>query len=349
MVHSLDPAFLDRQPVTHQLLSTVREIGVLRGKEELYRQQSPQILETLRQVAVIQSTESSNRIEGVVAPPQRIEELVQQKAAPANRSEQEIAGYRDVLATIHANHADMRLTPGLVRQMHRDLYKFTPQPGGEWKAADNEIIERHPDGTVRTRFRPTPAFQTADAMERLHGSLRSLWDGQCYDRLLVIAAYVLDFLCIHPFPDGNGRMGRLLTLLLLCQSGYGVGRYVSLEKVVEDNRDGYYAALESSSDHWHEGRHSVVPWWEYFLGVMLLGAYRELERRAGMVESGRGAKSALVLDVVSRMQGPFSVGELRDRCPSVGIDLIRRVLRNEREAGRLECLGRGPDAQWRRI
>ena len=174
-MNSLDPAFLDRQSITRQLVSTVREIGVLRRREELYRQQSPQVLETLRQV-VIQSTKSSNRIGGGGAAPRRIREIVPEKATPANRSEEEIAGHRDVLSTIHANYSDMRLTSGLVRQLHRDLYQFTPQPGGDWKTADNEIIERHPDGTVRTRFRPTPALQTADAMESLPDRLRPFWE-----------------------------------------------------------------------------------------------------------------------------------------------------------------------------
>jgi len=206
----------------------------------LYKQQTPAVLETLRQVAIIQSTESSNRIEGVIVPAERIKELVEQKATPRNRSEQEVAGYRDVLNTIHANHPHMPFTPNVVLQLHRDLYQFVPQQGGRWKATNNEIAEILPDGTRIVRFLPVPAHLTPAAMNRLHERFDELWDRGEIDPLLLIATYVFDFLCIHPFTDGNGRMARLLTLLLLYRAGYEVGRYVSLEKIVENHDTGYY-------------------------------------------------------------------------------------------------------------
>jgi Fic family protein len=344
---SFNPEFLQKQKITHNILQTVRRISEYKGKQDLYKEQSPQVLETLRQAAIIQSTESSNRLEGITAPPERIKELVAQKTTPRNRSEQEIAGYRDVLNTIHANHADISFTTGVVLQFHRDLYQFTPVEGGNWKSADNKIIEVQSNGTKTVRFYPVPAHQTPDAMETLHKRFAKLGNNGDIEPLLLIAAYILDFLCIHPFPDGNGRMARLLTLLLLYKSGYEVGRYISLEKIVEQTKEGYYDTLYTSSQGWHEAEHDILPWWEYFMGVMLFGAYREFERRVGLVTTGRGSKTAMVLDAIGHSIGDFTIRDLQERCPQVGIDLIRRILRRQREAGKIECLGRGPNARWR--
>lgn len=236
---------------------------------------------------------SSNRIEGIEAPPDRIKRLVEQKTRPQNRSEQEIAGYRDVLATIHANHANISFTTSGVLQFHRDLYQFVPQQSGRWKPIDNEIIETRADGTRVVRFKPVSAHQTPEIMEKLHSSFKDYWENREIDPLLLIPAYVLDFLCIHPFLDGNGRMARLLTLLLLYHAGYKVGRYISLEHLIEAHREGYYDALFRSSQGWHDGNHSLTPWWEYFLGVILLGAYQEFERRTGELTNAHGAKTEM--------------------------------------------------------
>ena len=346
---SFEPGGIEAMPIGFRLLRIVREISEYRGRQDLFRQQSPQVLEALRQVALIQSTESSNRIEGVTAPVERIRSLVAGNTAPENRSEQEIAGYRDVLSTIHANAADIPFTANVVLQLHRDLYQFLPGEGGYWKRADNEIIETGPDGARVVRFRPVAAHRTADAMERLHDRFNDHWQARVIDRLLLIPVYVLDFLCIHPFHDGNGRMARLLTTLLLYQAGHEVCRYISLEQIVERTKESYYDALQRSSIDWHDGRHALTPWVEYLLGVVVLGAWQEFERRTGIVQGGRGAKTAMVLDVIDHLVGEFSVSELHARCPMVGIDLVRRVLRQQRDDGRLECLGRGPRARWRRI
>ncbi len=336
-------------PISHRFLRIIREIAEYRGKQSLFIAQSPQVLETLRQVAIIQSTECSNRIEGVTAPLQRIKDLVAMKTTPGNRSEQEIAGYRDVLATIHANADAMPFSANLILQLHRDLYQCLPGEGGQWKPVDNEITETGPDGAKRVRFVPVPAYRTADAMVRLHERFLDLREQGEVDPLILIAAYVLDFLCIHPFRDGNGRMARLLTLLLLYQSHYDVGRYISLERIIEDTRESYYDTLQRSSVGWHEGAHALEPWTEYLLGVVILGAYQEFESRAGLIQSGKGTKTAMVLDVIAHLRGDFAIADIQDRCPTVGIDMLRRILRQERDAGRLECLGRGPNARWRRI
>lgn len=345
---SFEANFIERQPITQKLLQTVRLLGEYKGKEELFKQQIPQALETLRQAAIIQSTESSNRIEGVTAPLERIQALVAKKTEPRNRSEQEITGYRDVLNTIHASHPHIPIKPGTVLQLHRDLYRYAGESGGRWKATDNEITEVRPDGTKLIRFRPVSAFATPDVMEDLHAGFGELWRSGEVEKLMLIPAYVLDFLCIHPFLDGNGRMARLLSLLLLYQAGFEVGRYISLETIVEQSKESYYDALHQSSQGWHEGKHELLPWTEYFLGT-LLAAYRDFEQRVGLMTTAHGAKTEMVLNAIQMMHGEFSVKTLRERCPHVGVDLIRRILREERQAERLECLGRGPDARWRRI
>lgn len=203
MPKSFENCVLARQALSQGLLQSVRLVGEYRGKESLFKQQSPQVLQALREGALIQSTESSNRIEGVVAPPQRIRELVAKRTQPANRSEQEIAGYREVLNTIQTNFADMQLTPNLVLQLHRDLFQFVPGGGGRWKATDNDITETRPDGTKVVRFKPLTAHLTPDAMARLHDAYHVTLDTQAVEPLLLISAYVLDFLCVHPFADAN--------------------------------------------------------------------------------------------------------------------------------------------------
>jgi len=344
---SLNPECLQRQPITQNILQTIRRIAEYKGKQDLYKEQSPQILETLRQAAIIQSTESSNRLEGITAPLERIRDLVAQKTTPRNRSEQEIAGYRDVLNTIHANHADIPFTAGVVLQSHRDLYQFNPGQGGNWKPTDNEITEIQSNGTKVVRFYPVPAHMTPDAMETLHKQFAELWQSGKIEPLLLIPTYILDFLCIHPFLDGNGRMARLLTLLLLYKAGYEVGRYISLEQMVEQTKESYYDTLYASSQRWHEAEHAILPWWEYFMGVMLFGSYQEFERRVGLVTASRGSKTAMILDAIEHFMSDFTIRDLQERCPQVGIDLIRRILREQRNAGKLECLGRGPNASWR--
>lgn len=345
---SFEEGFIERQPITQVLLQTVRTIGEYKGKQELFKEQAPQALETLRQAAIIQSTESSNRIEGITAPLERIKKLVAEKTTPRDRSEQEIAGYRDVLNTIHTNYTHIPFTTGVVLQLHRDLYQFSVGEGGRWKTVDNEISETHADGTKIVRFKPVHAYATPEAMQRLHERFNTLWQSGEVEPLLLISTYILDFLCIHPFLDGNGRMARLITLLLLYKAGYEVGRFISLERIVERTKESYYDTLYQSSQNWHQREHNLLPWWEYFLGVVVLSAYREFEQRVGLVTSAKGAKTAMVLDAISNLPRNFSIKDLQERCPTVGIDLIRRILRQERTAGRLECLGRGPDARWQK-
>lgn len=346
---SFSSDFLQSQPISPALLGAVRQIGEYRGREEFYASRAPEVLETLREAAIVASTESSNRIEGIQAPKERIEALVRRHDAPRNRSEQEIAGYRDVLQTIHTNWEGMAFTPSVVLQLHRDLYRFAPSRGGRWKTAPNRITERLPDGTERVRFEPVPPHRTEPAMRELHERLEVEWESGTTDHLLLIGAYVLDFLCIHPFLDGNGRMARLLTLLLLYRAGYGVGRYVSLEQVVEETREGYYDSLFASSQGWHEREHLLLPWWEYFLGVAVLTAYRRLDERVGSITSRRGAKLEMVVAAIRRLPGTFRYADVERACPGISRPTIQRALRALRDRREIALASRGRDAEWRRI
>lgn len=347
-MHSFQDDALTGLPLSHDMVRSVAKLHEYRGREQLYMQQTPQALKTLRQVAVIRSTESSNRIEGVVAAPDRIKALVEEKTTPENRSEQAIAGYRDVLGTIHAHYDSMSFSPNLVLQLHRDLLKFTDAKGGEWKSTDNAITEYHPDGTEIVRFETVPAFRTPEAMGMLHTRFDRVWHAGTVDKLFVTAAYVLDFLCIHPFLDGNGRIARLITLLLLYKANYEVGRYISLEKLVEDTRESYYDTLYQSSQGWHESEHSLVPWTQYFLGV-LLAAYEEFEDRVGELRTERGAKTQRILDAVERLPDGFKTRDVERLCPSVSRSLIRKVFDELKEEERIRAEGRGPAAVWRKL
>jgi len=345
-MHSFVPGFLEAQNPTPRLVTTIRMLGEYKGKEQLFVRQSPQVLDILRRAAVIESTRSSNRIEGIVASDERVQALVEDASPPRNRPEQEIAGYRDVLATIHASHDAMPFTPNVVLQLHRDLYRFATQEGGRFKPVDNEITETRPDGTRVVRFRTVPAVETPRAMDELHRRFDQRRREGVIEPLLLIASYALDFLCIHPFLDGNGRMARLLTLLLLYREGYGVGRYISLERIVESQRDGYYDTLFESSQGWHQGRHTLLSWWEYFLGVVFLQAYRELEGRVGQITTARRAKSELVERTVQHLPTRFRLADVLRACPGVSRPTVNRVLQRLREEGRIELVKPGRAATW---
>jgi Fic family protein len=239
----------------------------------------------------------------------------------------------------------MPVSANVIQQLHAMLYRYQPGSGGRWKSTQNDIVERAPDGSiVRLRFRPVSPVATPGAMQ----DLISRWDhalDQQQEPLLVIPLAVLDFLCVHPFADGNGRTARLLTLLLLYRSGYTVGRYISLERVIEESRDTYYEALEASSRGWHEGQHDPFPWLEYFWGV-LLRAYAEFRDRAGRLLTARGSKTALVEGAVERGIRPFAISDIANDCPGVSRDMIRHVLRRMRDEGRVQVRGRGRGARW---
>jgi Fic family protein len=344
-VHSLTEPFLARLRFSAEQAATLRAIGEFRGRQELFYRQAPEVLAGLLEVAKIESSESSNRLEGVNVPPDRIRRLVVHQAQPRNRSEQEVAGYRDALALIHESARDMALTPNVLLQLHGMLYRYMPNPGGRWKPADNDIVERRPDGTSRVRFKPVPAHLTPMAVEQLATNYATAAQMPGLDSLIVVPLAILDLLCIHPFADGNGRMSRLLTLMLLYHDNYEVGRYISIERVYEETKEGYYETLEASSQGWHKEHHDPNPWLNYFWGV-LLRAYREFEERVGSARKRTGSKSAQVREAVLVRNAPFSISEIEADCPGVSRETVRIVLRAMSGEGLISSTGKGRSAKW---
>lgn len=343
---SLTPTYLDALSFPAADLATIQQLGQARGQQELFIKQAPEQLEVLRQAAIVESSESSSRIEGITAPPKRISALLLKSSEPRNRSEQEIAGYRDALNLIHESHPYMPFSVNVALQLHTFLLRYTPEDGGRWKPIDNEIVERGPDGKViRVRFKTTPAVATEQAMRDLAEAHGRAIGVENREPLVVVPLTILDFLCIHPFRDGNGRVARLLTLLLLYHFDYLVGRFVSLERIIEESKETYYEALEASSKGWHDGAHNPLPWLRYFWGT-LLRAYKEFEERAGALVSARGSKTELIYDAVARRMEPFSVTDIEMDCPGISRDMVRHVLRQMRDDGKIEVRGKGRGARW---
>lgn len=294
----------------------------------------------LIEIARIQSTEASNRIEGIYTSDDRLQKLVKDKTTPRNRSEKEIAGYRDVLATIHESYDYIPVKPGMILQLHRDLYKFSGMSiGGNYKTSDNIIEEEDAQGNKRVRFQPVPAWETSMAMEKLCEAYNELCKSGQYDPLLMIPVFILDFLCIHPFNDGNGRMSRLLTLLLLYRAGYNVGKYISIEKLIERTKSAYYDDLQESSANWHEEKNDYIPFVTYQLGV-ILAAYREFSDRVKVVtESTR--KPNRVRDIIHGHLGKITKAEIMAQCPDVSQTTIQRALNDLVKSGEVIKIGGG--------
>lgn len=344
---SLNINYLDNQFLPISLGQMIQSLGEYKGKQDLYTQQTPHVLETLKQAAIIQSSESSNRIEGITVLPERLKAIMVDHQKPKDRSEAEIVGYRNVLAKIHIQFDSIEVTPETILKFHEDMLKGTGIAAGQWKRKDNTIEERLSDGRWITRFVPIVAHETPYYMEETCTQFNRLWNEGKISKLILIPSFILDFLCIHPFADGNGRISRLLTVLLLHKAGYGVGRYVSLEKIIEDSKESYYDVLHKSSQKWHDAQHPIRPWWDYFLSTVLT-AYQELEKRLGAITQGRGAKTDLVQAAVDNLPSPFSISDLERVCPSVGRDMIRVVLNKLRDDGKLQSTGSGRGAKWKK-
>jgi Fic family protein len=278
-MRSFRDGFLHRLQLPLSSVWLMTDIAEAKGRQHLFLQQPPQVLSSLRETAVVQSVESSNRIEGVTVAPARLEPLVLGDAPPRDRSEEEIRGYRRALDLIHGEARGLAIDPPLLQRLHA-LIQEGAGDAGQWKRVNNDIVEIRAGAAPRVRFRTLPAAEAEAAVEELCLSYRHALDQERVPPLLAAAALVFDFLCIHPFRDGNGRLSRLLTLLALEQLGYEVGRYLSLERLIEESREDYYDVLHRSSEGWHEGRHDLLPWLSYFLAT-LRRAYFELEQRVG--------------------------------------------------------------------
>lgn len=322
------------------------DLGEFRGKQALYTRQSPQRLKVLREHALIESAVSSNRIEGVEVAPGRVRDiLVVPRPLFHDRDEEEVCGYRDALTFIHEHGTNLTISEEVVRQLHR-MARGQIWDAGAYKERDGDIIELLLDGRERVRFTTVPASETATAMSSLVDAWAHCLNEKWVHPLIALAAFNLDFLCIHPFRDGNGRVSRLLWLLQAYHLGFEVGRYVSLERLIEQNKDRYYETLEQCSQGWHEGRHDPWPYINYVLFI-LKTAYREFVERVGDTAEPRGAKTQLVLDTIARTPDTFSLADLERACPSVSRDMIRRVLAVQK-GKTVECIGRGPGALWRK-
>jgi len=322
------------------------DIAEAKGKQELYTRQSPQILKALRDTAIIQSAESSNRIEGVTVDRDRLRPLVLGNARPRDRSEEEVMGYRRALNEIHSKAARIAVTPNTLKHLHA-LCNQGSGDAGQFKRTDNDIIQLIPGRAPKIRFKCVPAKQTPAVVDELCLLYRHALDQERVMPLIATAAFILDFTCIHPFRDGNGRVSRLLTLLALYQHGHEVGRYISLERLTEESKEDYYEALQRSSQRWHEGKHDLVPWLNFFLAI-IRRACGEFEQRAGQIKSPRGAKTKLIEQAIASTLSDFTVTELERLCPGVGRDLIRHRLKELKASGSVECIGRGPGAKWRK-
>ena len=319
-------AILPPELLTAEIMNLVASIHEYKGKQELFIEAKPDILESMLEIAKIQSAGASNRIEGIHASEERLDELVKMKAEPKNRSEREISGYRDVLSLIHDSYDYMQPRPNVLLQMHRDLYKYSPSSiGGNYKNSDNTITETDADGNSIVRFRPLSAFETPDAIERLTSTFISAIAAQNYDPLLLTSMFVLDFLCIHPFNDGNGRISRLLTLLLLYRSGYIVGKYISIEMFIEKTKETYYETLSDSSNGWQDRRNNHYPFVKYNLEIVL-GAYKEFDSRVAYLQNRKLSKPDRVKALFENSLQTLSKKMILEKCPDISVSTVETAL-----------------------
>ena len=327
--------------LTPEVVAYLTQIHEYKGQQNLFIEAKADALSNLLEVARIQSTEASNRIEGIITTDDRLKKIVREKTMPQTRSEKEIAGYRDVLATIHESHDYISPKPSVILQLHRDLYKFGGKSiGGSFKNADNVIAEELSDVQRVVRFQPVPAWETPEAIRALCDAFQDAMQDAELDPLLLIPIFILDFLCIHPFNDGNGRMSRLLTLLLLYRSGYIVGKYISIEKLISDTKETYYEVLQESSRNWHEGTNDYALFVTYLLGV-LLAAYRDFETRIELLTNRGLSKPDRVREIIRKHLGKITKSEIMVQCPDISQITVQRALAEMLKNGEITKLSGG--------
>ena len=331
-----------------EILGLIAAIYKESGKQELYLKQRPEELEKLVEIAKIQSTEASNAIEGIVTTNTRIRQLVEEKTTPKNRDEQEIAGYRDVLNIIHESFDAIPITPNYILQLHKIMYSHMNNPmAGKTKSVQNYISATYPDGRVETLFTPLDPFETPIALEAICNEYNRVIGNMEVEPLIAIPTFIHDFLCIHPFNDGNGRMSRLLTTLLLYRNGFYVGKYISLEAKIAKNKDLYYNALGQAQNGWHEGLEDVVPFIKYILGT-ILAAYKDFEERFALIETKLPAVEVVRKATFTKI-GRFTKQDIRELCPSLSISSIEGALRKLVELGELKREGAGKNICYYRL
>jgi len=331
-----------------ETLSLIAAIYKEAGKQEMYLKQRPEELEKLVEIAKVQSTEASNAIEGIVTTSTRIKQLVEEKTTPKNRDEQEIAGYRDVLNIIHESFDAIPITQNYILQLHKILYSHMNNPmAGRTKSVQNYISVTYPDGHVETLFTPLAPYDTPEALNRICEEYNRVIGNMEVEPLIAIPIFIHDFLCIHPFNDGNGRMSRLLTTLLLYRNGFYVGKYISLEAKIAKNKDLYYDALGQAQIGWHEGTEDAVPFIKYLLGTVL-SAYKDFEERFELVETKLPALETVRRATLNKI-GRFTKQDIRELCPSLSISSIEGALRKLVASGELKREGSGKSICYFRI
>ena len=325
--------------LTPDIVKKLTRINEYKGEQRLFIEAHKDELNELVEIAKVQSTEASNKIEGISTTDDRLKNLVQEKTTPRNRDESEIAGYREVLNIIHENYDYIPINANYILQLHRDLYKFLENvDGGIFKTTDNVIRETDKDGKEKVRFKPVPAWETPNSMEALCKEFSEA--KKEVDPLLLNIMFILDFLCIHPFNDGNGRMSRLLTLLLLYQSGFIVGKYVSIENIIEESKKTYYEALQDSSIKWHENENDYKPFVNYMLGV-IINAYKEFESRVKLVTNPNLSKADRIREIIKNHIGTITKSELMEMNPDISDTTIQRTLADLLKRGEIEKIGGG--------
>ena len=339
---------INEQKWDSELLSLIAAIYKEAGKQEMFLKQRPEELEKLVEIAKVQSTESSNAIEGIVTTNTRIRQIVEDKTTPKNRDEQEIAGYRDVLNIIHDSFDAIPITLNYILQLHKILYNHMNNPAaGRTKSVQNYISATYPDGSTRTLFIPLDPFETPAALESICNEFNRVIGNNELEPLIAIPVFIHDFLCIHPFNDGNGRMSRLLTTLLLYRSGFYVGKYISLEAKIAKNKDLYYDALDKAQKGWHEGNADAVPFIKYLLGT-ILAAYKDFEDRFALVETKLPALETVRRATMNKI-GRFSKQDIRELCPSLSISSIEGALRKLVAEGEIKREGNGKNIKYFRL
>jgi Fic family protein len=331
--------------LTPEIVSMLTLIHEHRGKQTLYIEAHADTLSSLLEIARIQSAGASNRIEGVFTTDKRLRELVKENSAPRNRGEQEIAGYREVLSTIHENYDYIRIHPNIILQLHKQLYSFAESPGGFWKNADNVIAETDEKGNETVRFQPVSSLLTPVAIEEACSAFSKATEKNEIDRLILIPMFILDFLCIHPFNDGNGRMSRLLTLLLLYHAGHIVGKYISLEKIIEDTKETYYESLQASSYLWHENKNDYLPFVRHSLSI-LIKACSEFESRVEYLRSKKASKPERIKEFIFSKTGKVAKKELLETFPDISKITVERTLAKLVKEDFLAMIGAGPAAGY---
>lgn len=336
--------------LTPEIVSMLTQIHEYKGEQTLFIEAKTDALAGLMEIAKIQSTEASNRIEGIYTSDDRLKALVKDKTLPKSRDEQEIAGYRDVLNTIHESYEHIPPKPSIILQFHRDLYKFEGyNVGGKYKTGDNIIEEEDEQGNKFVRFKPVPAWETSESVDNLCKAFDVTLSAGQVDPLLLIPMFILDFLCIHPFNDGNGRMSRLFTLLLLYRAGYIVGKYISIEKLIETTKDSYYECLQKSSIMWHENENDYEPFVKYMLGV-ILAAYREFISRVNLLTTAGFTKPDRIRAFIKETLGTVTKTQILERFPDISQTTVQRTLNDLVKSGEIIKIsgGRYTKYTWNR-